>query len=120
MKLRPSQFTIGDVLHFKCSDDVMVIGKQFVRGGVRIEVRNRNGSEESYTLNGRCKFDVTLRSEERHSTQPYTNDGTCETCGASLEYDGDGYGGDLVDEWGSTRCLMTNINTNTSKETNAS
>lgn len=54
VRKRPSHFAAGD----RFPDGRVVLGLTFVKGGVRVDVRNPDGSLGTVTLSGRFKFDV--------------------------------------------------------------
>lgn len=55
LMLRPSQFQHGDLL---VVNNTTVIGKTYVRGGVRVDVRNADGTTSSRLMSGRSTYQI--------------------------------------------------------------
>jgi hypothetical protein len=62
LRLRPAQFQVGDRYAGRSVEGV-VTGTVFVKGGVKVYVRDAAGIDRPVILNGRCKFDVTRAVE---------------------------------------------------------
>ena len=58
MKLRPSEFQPGDYLNGE-----KIVGKEFIRGGVRVWRERADGSMYAVVLNGRFKFEVERKDD---------------------------------------------------------